>query len=137
MINLYILECQHTKCDCWLWKVLWFSCVFWKFSYIIIIACLKSYSFIIWSSKMLWFCIKFAYKENYHSSVISPHILQRHICFAPFINCRSISEKYFLFDSFWIVSWIQNDVNDLNFIQYRQIIPTVRSLFSFSLFLFW
>ena len=26
---------QHAKCDCSLWKVLWFSCVFLEFSYII------------------------------------------------------------------------------------------------------
>ena len=29
MINVYILKCQHAKCDCCLWKVLWFNCIFW------------------------------------------------------------------------------------------------------------
>ena len=31
LINMYILKCQHAKCDCWLWKVLWFNCIFWVF----------------------------------------------------------------------------------------------------------
>ena len=32
--DVHILECQHAKCDCRLWKILWFNCVFWDFSYI-------------------------------------------------------------------------------------------------------
>ena len=28
LINVHILDYQHAKCDCWLWKVLWFDCVF-------------------------------------------------------------------------------------------------------------
>ena len=27
LINMYILKCQHAKCDCWLW----FNCIFWVF----------------------------------------------------------------------------------------------------------
>ena len=33
LINVYILICQHTKCDCRLWKVLWFNYGLWEFSY--------------------------------------------------------------------------------------------------------
>ena len=33
--NIYILICQHTKCDYRLWKVLWFNCIFCKFSLLI------------------------------------------------------------------------------------------------------
>ena len=29
LINIDILECQYLKCDCWLWKVLRFNCIFW------------------------------------------------------------------------------------------------------------
>ena len=28
LINLHILVCQNAKCDCKLWKILWFNCVF-------------------------------------------------------------------------------------------------------------
>ena len=28
LINVHILICQHAKCDCRLWNVLWFNCVF-------------------------------------------------------------------------------------------------------------
>ena len=34
LINVHILVCQHAKCDCRLWKVFWFDCVFSAFSYI-------------------------------------------------------------------------------------------------------
>ena len=34
LIDVHILECQHAKCDYWLWKVLWFNCFFFGyFSY--------------------------------------------------------------------------------------------------------
>ena len=32
LIDVQILVYQHTKCDCWLWKVFWFNCVFWGIS---------------------------------------------------------------------------------------------------------
>ena len=42
LINVYILVCQHAKCDCRLWKLLWFNwCILWEFAYITI--CLKRY----------------------------------------------------------------------------------------------
>ena len=34
LINVHILVCQHSKSDCSIWRVLWFNCVFWEFSYI-------------------------------------------------------------------------------------------------------
>ena len=43
LINVHILECKYAKCDCIIWKVLLFNCVFREFSYII--TCLKRYNF--------------------------------------------------------------------------------------------
>ena len=43
LTNVHILVCQYAKCDCRLWRVLWFNCVFWEFSYIT--TCLKRYNF--------------------------------------------------------------------------------------------
>ena len=37
--NVHLLLCQNTKCDCSLWKVLWFNCVFGYFY-------MKRYNFI-------------------------------------------------------------------------------------------
>ena len=34
LINVRILLCKRSKCDCRLGKVLWFNCVYWEFSYI-------------------------------------------------------------------------------------------------------
>ena len=40
--KLHILVCQHARCDGKIWNVPWFYCVFWVFSYIIIVhSCLK------------------------------------------------------------------------------------------------
>ena len=39
LVNVHILVYQHAKCDCMLWKLLWFNCAFWEFLYII--TCLK------------------------------------------------------------------------------------------------
>ena len=33
LINVHILICQYAKCDCRLWKVLWFDPFFWEYSY--------------------------------------------------------------------------------------------------------
>ena len=37
LIGVHFLKCQHTKCNCRLWKVLWFNCVLGEF-------CLKRYN---------------------------------------------------------------------------------------------
>ena len=34
LINENISVCQHIKYACRLWKILWFDCVFWEFTYI-------------------------------------------------------------------------------------------------------
>ena len=44
LINVHILVYQHAKCNCSLWKDLWFNTFFLAFSYII--TCLKRYRFI-------------------------------------------------------------------------------------------
>ena len=45
LINMYILKCQHAKCDCLLWKVLWFHFLFLRIFHTIT-TCLKRYNFI-------------------------------------------------------------------------------------------
>ena len=42
LINTHILIYWHVRCNCELWKALWFYCVFWVFSYFIDeFSCLK------------------------------------------------------------------------------------------------
>ena len=44
LMNVHILVCQYAKCNCRLWKIFRFDCVFWEFLHIT--TCQKRYSFI-------------------------------------------------------------------------------------------
>ena len=55
LINVYIfLVYQHAKCDWWLWKVLWFNCVFWEF-FILLLIFTKLTQFLCLINVHIWF----------------------------------------------------------------------------------
>ena len=89
LINTHNSIHRYAKCSCKWWKTLWFYCVFWVFSYIIVDhSCLNC----CMSTKLSQIvCL-----INKHSGMLTCHIIESHSC----LRRRIFKKNLFYFPNF-------------------------------------